>query len=175
VNEAIDTAGLLTRAEVADLIGVTTTAGVAHHDRVLRPVRVGRQMMYRRETVEQWLVRRREEHTQPEVQRTARCVEREERDLPARKLASKHHGAHGDDAPGDRLFAPPRVDELARVLTAGELLYTPPCSLDEDDRAWYDARRGAAPRFAELQERLARRGLQLVYEDSFYWTVQPWR
>lgn len=69
---------------------------------------------------------------------------------------------------GSWTFKSRRVADLAAVVKAGDLLYTEPAPFGER----WDARKGEAPRFAELQAALATRGLRAVYAQSFYWRIE---
>jgi len=59
--------------------------------------------------------------------------------------------------------------ELAEAVAVGDLVY---CDAAPFGSRW-DARKGEAPGFVAFQAALALRGLQAVYETSFYWRITP--
>lgn len=176
----------MTIGEVEAYCGISRSA-VLGANRVLLPTKLDGERRYRRETVERWHAgrlraaeARRETAQQQQV--AARSVERAARRAAAqvgrederqRRMSQQRakQASKLKDRDGDLVFAPAYVDRLGRELGEGDLLYTEPCALDPTDPLWYDAQRGAAPRWPELVEHLAARGLDLRIEAPYYWRV----
>lgn len=68
------------------------------------------------------------------------------------------------DAPREHVFRPSRVVQLARELSAGELVY-----VDPGDGRSAPAKRHASERFKDLGASLVTRGLKLEPQGAGYW------